>query len=126
MRIKGGAHHHAWSQKPQRGWWSFRRILPIRRRVGPNLNLDLHPEGEAGDADATQDGLVIWHILPHVVNEVPYAVFGDVGRMVQLYGVDVLPAHAGQRERVLDVVEGAVDLLDETRLDLAGLTVPAA
>lgn len=94
--------------------------------MGPNLNLQLHSKGEAGDADAAQDGLVVWHVFPHVVDEVRHGIFGDIGRVVQLHGVDVLPARAGQRERVLDVVEGAVDLLDEVRLDLAGLTVPAA
>lgn len=94
--------------------------------MGPDLDLDLHPEREAGDADAAQDGLVAWHILAHVVDKVPDGLVGDVGGVVQLHGVDVLPAGAGERERVLDVVEGPVDLLDEVWLDLAGLAVPAA
>lgn len=64
--------------------------------MGPDLNLDLHPEREAGDADAAQDGLVARHVLPHVVDKVPDALVGDVGGVVQLDGVDVLPAGAGQ------------------------------
>lgn len=56
----------------------------------------------------------------------PDSFFSNVRGVVQLHGVDVLPARAGQAERVLDVVESLVDLLDEVRLDLACLTVPAA
>lgn len=94
--------------------------------MSPDLDLDLHPEREAGDADAAQDGLVARHIPPHVVDKVPDGLVGDVGGVVQLHGVDVLPPRAGERERVPDVVEGPVDLLDEIWLDLAGLAVPAA
>lgn len=94
--------------------------------MGPDLNLNLHPEREARDTDAAQDGLVARHVLPHVVDEVPDALVGDVGCVVQLHGVDVLPARAGQGQRVPDVVEGPVDLLDQVWLYLAGLAVPAA
>lgn len=94
--------------------------------MGPDLDLDLHPKGEAGDADPAQNGLVTRHVPAHVVDKVPDGLVGDVGGVVQLHGVDVLPAGAGQRERVLDVVEGLVDLLDKVWLYLAGLTVPAA
>lgn len=94
--------------------------------MSPDLDLDLHPEREAGDADTAQDGLVARHICPHVVDKVRDGLVGDVGGVVQLHGVDVLPAGAGERERVPDVVEGPVDLLDEVWLDLAGLAVPTA
>ena len=94
--------------------------------MGPDLDLDFHPEGKAGKADAAQDGLVIGHVLLHVVDKVPDGVVCHVGGVVKLQGVDVLPASASEAERVLDVVESAVDLLDEVWLDLAGLAVPAA
>lgn len=100
--------------------------LARRRHVSPDLNLNFHPEREAGNTDTAQDGPVIWHVLPHVVDKVRNGILGDVGGVVQLYGVDALPARAGLLESVLDVVEGLVDLLDEVRLDLASLTVPAA
>lgn len=94
--------------------------------MSPDLDLDLHPKGEPRDADAAQDGLVVRHIPSHIVHKVPDALVSDVGGMVELDGVDVLPGRAGEREGVLHVVEGAVDLLDEVWLYLAGLAVPAA
>lgn len=80
--------------------------------MGPDLNLDLHAEREARDADSAQDGLVARHVLPHVVDKMPDTLVSDVGGVIQLDGVDVLPAGAGQQQRVPDVVEGPVDLLD--------------
>lgn len=100
--------------------------LARRRHMGPDLNLNFHPECEAGNTDAAQDGAVIWHVLPHVFYKVRNGILGDVGGVVQLHGVDVLPARAGLLECVLDVVERLVDLLYEVWLDLASLTVPAA
>lgn len=94
--------------------------------MSPDLDLNLHPKGEAGNPDAAQDGPVARHVLPHVVDKVRDSLLGDVGGVIQLHGIDVPPARAGQPERVLDVVEGPVDLLDQVGLDLAGLAVPAA
>lgn len=99
--------------------------LPRRRRVGPDLDLDLHPEREAGDPDSAQDGLVVRHVPSHVLDKVPDGLFRDIS-VVQLHGVDMLPARAGQAEGVRHVVEGPVNLLDDVCLNLAGLAVPAA